>query len=76
VSYLVLGKDFSFDGAPDPRLGFSNGDEFVQASLFSGLNKDTGKQIYRLPADFDHDAFDEITIWCQKFGVSLAEAKY
>lgn len=76
ISYLVLGEDFSFDGAPDPRLGFSNGDEFVASSLFSGLNMDSGKQIYRLPATLDVSEYDEVTIWCEKFSVPLAEAKF
>lgn len=49
VYYLVLGEDFSFDGAPDPRLGFSSRDSYVETSTFSGLNLDSGKQIYRLP---------------------------
>jgi len=76
VQYLVLGRDFRFDGAPDPKLGFSRRDQFDQRSVFSGLNKDKGKQIYRLPVDFNPDDYDEVTIWCDKFGVSLAEAKY
>lgn len=76
VYYLVLGEDFSFDGAPDPRLGFSSQDSFVETSTFSGLNLDSGKQIYRLPATLDISNFDEVTIWCEKFGVPLAEAKF
>lgn len=76
AQYLVLGKDFEFDGAPDPKLGFSQGDSFVEDSLFSGLNKDEGKQIYRLPAGFNAADYDEVTIWCDEFGVPLAEAKY
>ncbi|MEM6612325.1 MAG: DM13 domain-containing protein [Cyanobacteria bacterium P01_C01_bin.72] len=76
IQYLVLGNDFKFDGAPDPKLGFSQNDKFVEDSLFSGLNLDEGKQIYRLPADFDAAQYDEVTVWCDKFDVSLAEAKY
>ena len=76
VFYLVLGEDFSFDGAPDPRLGFSSNDSYVESSTFSGLNLDSGKQIYRLPATLDISNFDEITIWCEKFSVPLAEAKF
>lgn len=76
IQYLVLGEDFTFDGAPDPKLGFSQNDQFVEDSLFSGLNLDRGKQIYRLPAGFDATKYDEITVWCDKFDVSLAEAKY
>lgn len=76
IQYLVLGSDFVFDGAPDPRLGFSKNDQFVSTSLFSSLNLDSGKQVYRLPAKFDVSNFDEVTIWCEKFSVSLAEAKF
>lgn len=76
VVYLVLGEDFSFDGAPDPRLGFSTGDEFDENSTFSSLNLDSGQQIYRLPATMDISGFDEVTIWCEQFSVSLAEAKF
>lgn len=76
VQYLVLQENFQFDGAPDPKLGFSKSDEFVEDSLFSGLNQDEGQQIYRLPAGFDAANYDEVTIWCDEFDVPLAEAKY
>ncbi|MGK7910717.1 MAG: DM13 domain-containing protein [Synechococcus sp.] len=76
VFYLVLGEDFQFDGAPDPRLGFSTNDEFDSSSIFSSLNLDSGQQVYRLPATLDVSQFDEVTIWCEKFGVPLAEAKF
>lgn len=76
IHYLVLGEDFSFDGAPDPRLGFSLNDAFVAASTFSSLNLDSGQQLYRLPAGLNVSDYDEITIWCEKFGVPLAEAKF
>ncbi len=76
IQYLVLDPDFLFDGAPDPKLGFSQDGELTEGSIFSGLNLDKGKQVYRLPVDFDATNYDEITIWCDKFGVSLAEAKY
>ena len=76
IQYLVLQEDFKFDGAPDPKLGFTQEDEFVEDSLFSGLNQDEGQQIHRLPAGFDAANYDEITIWCDEFDVPLAEAKY
>ncbi|WP_026100665.1 DM13 domain-containing protein [Synechococcus sp. PCC 7336] len=76
VFYLVLGDDFLFDGAPDPRLGFSVDDQFVKDSLFTSLNLDSGLQVYRLPPTLDVSNFDEVTIWCEKFSVPLAEAKF
>ena len=76
VLYLVLGDDFQFDGAPDPRIGFSTNDQFDQNSIFTSLNLDSGLQVYRLPATLNASNFDEVTIWCEKFGVPLAEAKF
>ncbi len=76
IHYLVLGKDFAFEGAPDPRLGFSREDIFLPMSLFSGLNRDHEMQIYRLPASLDPKNYDEITIWCDKLRLPLAEAKF
>ncbi len=76
IHYLVLQDNFKFDGAPDPKIGFSNNEDFSEDSLFSGLNADAGQQIYRLPFDFDPAQYDEVTIWCDKFNAYLAEAKY
>lgn len=76
IHYLVLQNNFEFDGAPDPKIGFSKNDKFTENSLFSGLNADAGKQIYRLPFGFNPNQYDEVTIWCDKFDVDLAEAKY
>ncbi len=76
IHYLVLQDNFEFDGAPDPKIGFSKRDRFTEDSLFSGLNADAGKQIYRLPFDFNPADYDEVTIWCDKFDADLAEAKY
>ena len=51
-------------------------DNFSEDTLFSGLNADEGKQIYRLPFDFNPAQYDEVTLWCDKFNADLAEAKY
>ena len=53
IQYLVLQEDFLFDGAPDPKLGFSQNGQFIEDSIFSGLNLDQGQQIYRLPCGGD-----------------------
>ena len=76
IHYLVLQDNFKFDGAPDPKIGFSKNNEFSEDTLFSGLNSDEGKQIYRLPFDFNPAQYDEVTLWCDKFDADLAEAKY
>ena len=76
IHYLVLQDNFKFDGAPDPKIGFSKNDKFSEDTLFSGLNLDEGKQIYRLPFDFNPESYNEVTLWCDKFDAFLAEAKY
>ncbi len=76
IHYLVLQDNFKFDGAPAPKIGFSQNDQFSEDTLFSGLNFDEGKQIYRLPFDFNPTQYDEVTLWCDKFNANLAEAKY
>ncbi len=70
---VVLEADFAFDGAPDPKLGFGKGG-FVQGTLFSKLRANRGAQVYEVPRSVDPAAYDEIWIWCEKFGVPLGVA--
>jgi len=71
--YVVLDEDFSLDGAPDPKLGFGNG-EYITDTQFSALNKNTGAQTYKLPDGFDPTEYSEIYVWCEKFAVPLGVA--
>ncbi len=71
---VVLEKDFSLDGAPDPKLGFGKDGKFVAGTLFSPLRENNGAQIYVLPADVDPSTFDQIYVWCEKFSVPLGVA--
>ena len=70
---LVFGDDFSLDGAPDPVVGFGDG-EYVAASKVAALQNKTGRQAYRLGADFDPAAYDEVYVWCEQFDVPLGVA--
>ncbi|MDJ0895883.1 MAG: DM13 domain-containing protein [Alphaproteobacteria bacterium] len=70
---VVLAKDFTFDGAPDPKLGFGN-NGFVKDTLFSPLRSNTGEQIYKLPPNIDPTEFNEFYLWCEKFNVPLGVA--
>lgn len=70
---VVLGEDFSLDGAPDPVLGFGDG-SYVAASKFSSLRNKDGKQSYRLPAEIDPTGFTQIYVWCEQFSVPLGVA--
>ena len=71
--FVVLGEDFSLDGAPSPVLGFGNG-EYDESSEFSVLNKITGRQVYELPATIDAAAYSEVYVWCKDFSVPLGVA--
>ena len=71
---VVLEDSFTFDGAPDPKLGFGkNG--YDASTQFSVLKSNSGKQVYQLPAGFDPSQFNEVWVWCEKFNVPLGVAK-
>ncbi len=70
---VVLGPDFKFDGAPDPKLGFGkNG--YVKSTQFSPLKSNNGKQTYEIPATIDPADYTEIWVWCEKYSVPLGVA--
>lgn len=72
---IVLGEDFSLDGAPDPKLGFGTDGQYDDSTTFAVLENLTGKQTYTLPAAIDPNAHNEFYIWCEKFSVPLGVAK-
>lgn len=71
---LVLGEDFTLDGAPDPVVGFGNTGTYDAGSEIGSLKQITGAQTYSLPADFDPAAYGEVYVWCAKFSVPLGVA--
>ena len=74
-TFVVLSKDFRFDGAPDPKLGFSR-DRRKPKRLFSPLRSDRGEQIYELPSSVDASSLDGLNLWCERFGVQLGYADF
>lgn len=72
---IVLEKDFSLDGAPDPRVGLGNGGKFVSGTDFAPLKRKTGRQTYAVPAGIDLADYDTVFIWCRQFSVSLGQAR-
>jgi len=72
---VVLGSDFSLDGAPYPTLGFSNGSKFSKKTEFAKLKTLNGRQVYELPKGIMQSAFDTFTVWCSQFSVPLGSAK-
>ena len=70
---VVLGPDFKFDGAPDPKLGFGkNG--YVKSTQFSALESNSGEQTYDIPATIDPADYTELWVWCEKYSVPLGVA--
>ena len=71
---LTLGRDFRFDGAPDPKLAFGrNG--YTRGTIFARLNSNSGLQRYRIPANLDVSQFTEVWLWCERFNVPLGVAR-
>ena len=71
---VTLEKDFSFDGAPDPKLGFGrNG--YDPKAKFSELKSNKGKQVYEIPSSIDASKYNEVWIWCQQYNVPLGVAE-
>lgn len=71
---LTLEDNFNFDGAPDPKLAFGK-DGYDASTLFSVLEANSGKQVYKIPANIDPSKFNEVWVWCEKFAVPLGVAK-
>ena len=70
-----LKADFTFDGVPDPWVGFGKSGSFAPATDFYRLRSNTGAQVYKVPADVDAGAYDEVYIWCRRYSVPLGVAK-
>ena len=71
---VVLEGDFSFDGAPDPKVGLGRGG-YDRAAKLSALRQNRGEQSYDLPASLDPARYDEVWVWCEKYAVPLGFAK-
>ena len=72
---VVLGSDFTFDGAPDPRVGFGSNGKYDKSTGMGLLQKLNGKQSYRVPAGVDPSKYNEVYIYCLRFNVPLGVAK-
>ena len=75
TSTVTFDANFSLDGAPDPRVGFGKDGKYVNLSDLGELKNLNGAQSYIVPADLDISDFNELYIWCLKFGVPLGVAK-
>lgn len=71
---VVLGSDFSLDGAPDPKVGFGRDGKYDIRSQLAPLKSNLGEQSYPIPADLDISEYNEIYIWCEAYSVPLGIA--
>ena len=71
---IELGEDFSFDGAPDPKIALGKDGEYDPATLIEPLRDNSGAQSYKVPASIDVSAYNEVYIWCEKYSVGLGVA--
>ena len=71
---VVLLDDFSFDGAPDPKVALGK-DGYDKDTLMGLLKSNSGKSSYAIPAGVNPDDYNEVWIWCEKFNVPLGVAK-
>lgn len=71
---VELLSDFTFDGAPDPKVALGKDGTYDPATLSGKLTSNTGASSYKLPAGIDPDDYNEVYIWCEKFNVPLGVA--
>lgn len=72
---VVLGSDFSLDGAPDPKVGFGSNGKYEPKAKLGELVSNNGAQTYIIPTSVDFKKYNEVYIWCEKFNVPLGVAK-
>ncbi len=71
---VILGTDFSLDGAPDPYVGFGKNGRYDKGASLGKLGSKKGKQVYKVPSNVDVSKYNEVYIWCRQFSVPLGVA--
>lgn len=71
---IQLSDDFTFDGAPDPKVALGTDGAYDKNTIIRLLDSNTGAQTYDVPASIDVSQYNEVHIWCEKFSVGLAVA--
>lgn len=73
-SIVSFGEDFSFDGAPDPRVAFGDAQSYSEGTLVAPLQSDAGAQTYTVPDGIDASQYSHVYLWCERFSVPLGRA--
>lgn len=71
---VELLADFTFDGAPDPKVALGKDGKYDPKTLSGLLKSNSGASTYTLPAGINPDDYNEVWIWCERFNVGLGVA--
>ena len=67
--------DFTFDGAPDPKIALGkNG--FDKSTIMGPLKILNGASSYEVPKGINPDNYNEVWVWCERFNVGFGVAKF
>ena len=74
--FLMLGADFSLDGAPDPYIvltgsGMGSGERTLNLGK---LKHKAGASTFEIPAGMELGNYSQVIVWCKKFNVTLGQA--
>jgi len=72
---VQLLDDFTFDGAPDPKVALGRDGTYDPATLMGLLKSNNGASSYQIPAGINSDDYNEVWIWCEQFSVPLGVAR-
>lgn len=67
--------DFTFDGAPDPKVALGKDGTYDPNTLMGLLKSNSGASSYTVPAGIDASQYNEVWIWCERFNVPLGVAE-
>ena len=73
---LVLSDDFYLEPSASLVLGFGKSGEYIQATQFAELEKNTGRQTYRLPKTFKPGTFNQVYVWQESSSSPLSVATF
>jgi hypothetical protein len=70
-------EDFATDNGPDLNVYLVNSSTGGVSDYIDlgDLKGNIGEQNYEIPADVDLDVYDEVVIWCVRFGVGFGDAR-
>lgn len=71
---INLLDDFTFDGAPDPKVALGKDGAYDPATISGLLENYNGASSFVVPDGISTDDYNEVWIWCERFNVGLGVA--